>query len=86
MLELRSLPIPDVKVIRPDQFSDDHGYRETFQRSAFAEKEILHDFAQDNQSSSDRIGTRLAFPATAFRPTIVHGGSMLAAVSMTAER
>ena len=58
MLELRSLAIPDVKVIRPDRFSDARGYfSETFQRSAFAEKGILHDFIQDNQSSSDWIGT-----------------------------
>ncbi|EIG57079.1 dTDP-4-dehydrorhamnose 3,5-epimerase [Bradyrhizobium sp. WSM1253] len=58
MLELRSLAIPDVKVIRPDRFSDARGYFcETFQRSAFAAKGILHDFVQDNQSSSDRIGT-----------------------------
>lgn len=58
MLELRSLAIPDVKVIRTDRFSDARGYFcETFQRSAFAEKGILHDFVQDNQSSSDRIGT-----------------------------
>ena len=58
MLEVRSLAIPDVKVIRPDRFSDVRGYFcETFQRSAFAEKGILHDFVQDNQSSSDRGGT-----------------------------
>src|SRR5437879_4104377 len=58
MLELRSLAIPDVKVVRTDRFSDARGYFcETFQRSAFAEKGILHDFVQDNQSSSDRIGT-----------------------------
>lgn len=58
MLELRSLAIPDVKVIRPDRFSDARGYfSETFQRSAFAEKGILHDFVQDNQSRSNRIGT-----------------------------
>ena len=58
MLELRSLAIPDVKVIRTDRFSDARGYfSETFQRSAFAEKGILHDFVQDNQSSSDLIGT-----------------------------
>ncbi|MBQ8106778.1 MAG: dTDP-4-dehydrorhamnose 3,5-epimerase family protein, partial [Afipia sp.] len=33
MLELRSLAIPDVKVIRTDRFSDARGYfSETFQR------------------------------------------------------
>ncbi|MCS3758996.1 dTDP-4-dehydrorhamnose 3,5-epimerase [Bradyrhizobium centrosematis] len=52
------MAIPDVKVIRTDRFPDARGYfSETFQRSAFAEKGILHDFVQDNQSSSDRIGT-----------------------------
>jgi dTDP-4-dehydrorhamnose 3,5-epimerase len=58
MLEVRSLAIPDVKVIRTDRLSDARGYFcETFRRSAFAEKGILHDFVQDNQSSSDRTGT-----------------------------
>jgi dTDP-4-dehydrorhamnose 3,5-epimerase len=58
MLELRPLAIPDVKVLRTDRFSDARGYFcETFQRSAFAEKGILHDFVQDNQSCSDRVGT-----------------------------
>ncbi|WP_247341576.1 MULTISPECIES: dTDP-4-dehydrorhamnose 3,5-epimerase family protein [unclassified Bradyrhizobium] len=58
MLELRSFAIPDVKVVRPNRFSDARGYFcETFQRSAFVAKGILHDFVQDNQSSSDRIGT-----------------------------
>lgn len=58
MLEVRCLSIPDVKMVRTRRVSDARGYFcETFQRSAFAEKGILHDFVQDNQSSSDRIGT-----------------------------
>jgi dTDP-4-dehydrorhamnose 3,5-epimerase len=58
VLEVRCLTIPDVKMIRADRLSDSRGYFcETFQRSAFAEKGILHDFVQDNQSSSDRCGT-----------------------------
>lgn len=58
MLELRSLAIPDVKVIRTERFFDTRGYFcETFQRTAFAQKGILHEFVQDNQSSSHRIGT-----------------------------
>jgi dTDP-4-dehydrorhamnose 3,5-epimerase len=58
MLEVRSLAIPDVKLIRANRSSDDRGYFcETFQRSAFAEQGILCDFLQDNQSCSDRIGT-----------------------------
>jgi hypothetical protein len=37
MLEVRSLAIPDVKLIRTDRFSDGRGYFcETFQRPAFA--------------------------------------------------
>lgn len=58
MLEVRCLEIPDVKMVRTRRVSDARGYFcETFQRSAFAEKGILDDFVQDNQSSSDRIGT-----------------------------
>jgi dTDP-4-dehydrorhamnose 3,5-epimerase len=58
MLEVRCLAIPDVKIIRTERLRDARGYFcETFQRSAFAEKGILHDFVQDNQSSSDRVGT-----------------------------
>lgn len=58
MLEVNCLSIPDVKMVRTSRVSDARGYFcETFQRSAFAEKGILADFVQDNQSSSDRIGT-----------------------------
>lgn len=58
MLEVRCLAIPDIKLVRTKRFSDGRGYFcETFRRSAFAEKGILHDFVQDNQSSSERIGT-----------------------------
>jgi len=58
MLAVRRLAIPDVKMIRTERLSDARGYFcETFQRSAFAERGILHDFVQDNQSSSDRVGT-----------------------------
>jgi dTDP-4-dehydrorhamnose 3,5-epimerase len=58
MLEVRSLAISDVKVIRTKRFSDGRGYFcETFQRFAFAEQGIDCDFLQDNQSCSDQIGT-----------------------------
>lgn len=58
MLEVRCLAIPDVKLIRMNRFADARGYFcETFQRSAFAEKGVPHDFVQDNQSSSERVGT-----------------------------
>jgi dTDP-4-dehydrorhamnose 3,5-epimerase len=58
MLEVRSLAIPDVKLVRTKRFSDTRGYFcETFRRSAFAENGISHDFMQDNQSFSERVGT-----------------------------
>lgn len=58
MLDVRSLAIPDVKMVRSKRFSDTRGYFcETFRRSAFAEKGIPHDFIQDNQSRSERVGT-----------------------------
>ena len=58
MIEVRSLAIPDVKVIRTARRRDARGYFcEVFQRSAFAEKGIPHDFLQDNQSCSEQIGT-----------------------------
>jgi dTDP-4-dehydrorhamnose 3,5-epimerase len=58
MLEVRSLAIPDVKMVRTERFSDARGYFcETFRRSAFVEKGISNDFIQDNQSCSERIGT-----------------------------
>lgn len=58
MLEVRSLAIPDVKVVRLKRLSDTRGYFcETFRRSAFAENGISQDFIQDNQSCSERVGT-----------------------------
>lgn len=58
MVEVRCLAIPDVKMVRTGRVSDARGYFcETFRRSAFAEKGIVQEFVQDNQSSSDRIGT-----------------------------
>jgi dTDP-4-dehydrorhamnose 3,5-epimerase len=58
MLEVRSLAIPDVKLIKTNRFSGGRGYFcETFRRPAFAEQGIVCDFLQDNQSCSDRIGT-----------------------------
>lgn len=58
MLDVRSLAIPDVRLIKTNRFCDDRGYfSETFQRPAFAAHGILYDFLQDNESRSDRIGT-----------------------------
>jgi dTDP-4-dehydrorhamnose 3,5-epimerase len=58
MLQLQSMAIPDVKLIRTDRFVDGRGYFcETFQRAAFSEQGIHYNFMQDNQSCSDQIGT-----------------------------
>ena len=57
-LDVRSLLIPDVKLIRTPRFSDARGYFcETFQRADFAAQGLDTDFVQDNQSSSARPGT-----------------------------
>ena len=57
-LDVHSLAIPDVKLIRTPRFSDARGYFcETFQRADFAAHGLGSDFLQDNQSSSDRPGT-----------------------------
>ena len=57
-LDVHSLVIPDVKLIRTPRFSDARGcFCETFQRADFAEQGLDYDFLQDNQSSSDRPGT-----------------------------
>ena len=57
-LDVHSLAIPDVKLIRTPRFSHARGYFcETFQRADFAAQGLDKDFLQDNQSSSDRSGT-----------------------------
>ena len=54
-LDVHSLAIPDVKLIRTPRFSDARGYFcETFQRADFAAHGLGSDFLQDNQSSSAR--------------------------------
>ncbi len=57
-LDIRSLSIPDVKLIKSVRFQDARGYfSETFARSDFAAHGVPFDFVQDNQSCSDRSGT-----------------------------
>lgn len=57
-LDVRSLAIPDVKLIRTPRVSDARGYFcETFQRADFAVQGLDFDFLQDNQSCSVRTGT-----------------------------
>jgi dTDP-4-dehydrorhamnose 3,5-epimerase len=57
-LDVRSLAIADVKLVRTPRFADARGYFcETFQRADFAAQGLDYDFLQDNQSSSHRPGT-----------------------------
>jgi dTDP-4-dehydrorhamnose 3,5-epimerase len=52
-MEVESLEIDAVKIVRPRRFSDDRGYFvETWHRSRFAEHGIDVDFVQDNASFS----------------------------------
>lgn len=57
-LDIHSLAIPDVKLIRTTRAADARGFfSETYVRSAFAEYGLEHDFVQDNQSTSILPGT-----------------------------
>jgi dTDP-4-dehydrorhamnose 3,5-epimerase len=57
-LNVRSLPIADVKLIMTSRMVDNRGYFcEAYVRSDFAAHGLAHDFVQDNESSSDRAGT-----------------------------
>ncbi len=58
MLDIRSLAIPDVKVITPKRHGDARGYfAETWNRKGFRDAGIDADFCQDNQSHSAPLGT-----------------------------
>jgi len=57
-LDVQTLPIPDVKLIRSSRVADVRGYFcETYARPAFLEQNLDYDFVQDNQSSSAQVGT-----------------------------
>jgi dTDP-4-dehydrorhamnose 3,5-epimerase len=57
-LDVRSLPLDGLKLIRSTRVSDARGYfAETYLRSDFAAVGIDNDFIQDNQSSSNAAGT-----------------------------
>jgi dTDP-4-dehydrorhamnose 3,5-epimerase len=57
-MEVISLAIADVKLIRPRRFSDPRGFfAETFSRRRFAEAGLTADFVQDNHSLSRPAGT-----------------------------
>jgi dTDP-4-dehydrorhamnose 3,5-epimerase len=57
-LEVRSLAIPDVKIIAPKKHGDSRGFfSETYNKKSFAGAEINLDFVQDNHSLSPQVGT-----------------------------
>lgn len=57
-MEVVSLAIPDVKIIRPKKFGDHRGFfSETYSKKAFEAAGLRYDFVQDNQSLSAEAGT-----------------------------
>jgi dTDP-4-dehydrorhamnose 3,5-epimerase len=57
-MEVVSLDIPDVKIIRPKKFGDHRGFfSETYSKKAFEAAGLRLDFVQDNQSLSAEVGT-----------------------------
>lgn len=57
-MEVVSLAIPDVKIIRPKKFGDHRGFfSETYSKKVFEAAGLHYDFVQDNQSLSAEVGT-----------------------------
>jgi dTDP-4-dehydrorhamnose 3,5-epimerase len=57
-MEIESLAIPDVKLIRPKRFGDSRGFfSEVYSRPALAKVGIAMEFIQDNHSRSAKAGT-----------------------------
>lgn len=57
-VDVISLEIPEVKIIRPRKFGDHRGFfSEVYNKKAFAEAGIELDFIQDNHSYSAEVGT-----------------------------
>jgi dTDP-4-dehydrorhamnose 3,5-epimerase len=57
-LLIRTLEIPDVKIIKTKKHNDSRGFfSETYSKKAFAEAGITPDFVQDNHSMSPQVGT-----------------------------
>lgn len=57
-LEIRSLEIPEIKVIVPKRFGDHRGYFcETYNKTVFHDAGITSEFVQDNHSLSAAVGT-----------------------------
>src|SRR4051812_3905590 len=58
MIEILSLDIPDVKIIKPKKFADQRGFfSETYHERDFAQAGIPLRFVQDNHSMSSQAGT-----------------------------
>lgn len=57
-LEIESLAIPEVKIIRPKRHGDHRGFfSEVYNKQAFEAAGIALDFVQDNHSRSAEVGT-----------------------------
>lgn len=57
-MDVVSLDIPDVKIIRPKKFGDHRGFfSETYTKKTFEAAGLQHDFVQDNHSLSAEVGT-----------------------------
>lgn len=57
-MDVVSLDIPDVKIIRPKKFGDHRGFfSETYTKKTFEAAGLHYDFVQDNHSLSAEIGT-----------------------------
>lgn len=57
-MDVVSLDIPDVKIIRPKKFGDHRGFfSETYNKKTFEAAGLTYDFVQDNQSLSAEVGT-----------------------------
>lgn len=57
-MDVVSLDIPDVKIIRPKKFGDHRGFfSETYTKKMFEAAGLQYDFVQDNHSLSAEVGT-----------------------------
>ncbi|PWC40891.1 dTDP-4-dehydrorhamnose 3,5-epimerase [Azospirillum sp. TSO35-2] len=57
-MDVVSLDIPDVKILRPKKFGDHRGFfSETYNKKTFEAAGLHYDFVQDNQSLSAEVGT-----------------------------
>lgn len=57
-MDVVSLDIPDVKIIRPKKFGDHRGFfSETYTKKTFETAGLQYDFVQDNHSLSAEVGT-----------------------------